>query len=334
MLIIESYSTAVVMCLITMICWGSWANTMKLTGKNWRFQLYYWDYAFGVLIFSILLAFSLGSTGSEGRSFMNDLSLASASNLGAALLAGAVFNLANVLLVAAIDIAGMAIAFPLGIGLALVIGVISGYISNPVGNPWLLFGGLILVSIAIVVDGIAYSTIPTDGQKSIRKGIVISMLVGLLMGFFYPILVTSISSDLVNPEVGKLTPYTAIVLFSIGLLLSSFLWNYYLMRKPFNGLALSFSDYLTIGSSKDHLMGILGGMIWCAGFSLMTLAAGQAGPSISYGLGQGATMVAAFWGVFIWKEFKAAPLSTNKLLLTMFLLYFLGLTLLIVAKSN
>ena len=333
MLIIESYSTAIIMCLITMICWGSWANTMKLTGKNWRFQLYYWDYGIGVLIFSLLLAVSIGSMGLEGRSFMNDISLANNRDLGAALLAGAVFNLANVLLVAAIDIAGMAIAFPIGIGLALVIGVISGYISNPVGNPWLLFGGLIFVSIAIVMDGIAYSKIPTDGQKSVSKGIALSILAGVFMGFFYPILVTSIASDLVLPEAGKLTPYTAIVMFSLGLLLSSFLWNYYLMRRPFRGDRLTFTDYFKMGSMKDHLMGILGGMIWCTGFSLMTLAAGQAGPAISYGLGQGATMVAAFWGVFVWKEFKNAPVSTNKLLLAMFVFYFLGLALLIVAKS-
>jgi len=333
MLIVESYSSAVLMCIVTMVCWGSWANTMKLTGKNWVFQLYYWDYCIGVVIFSLILAFTLGSTGTEGRSFVHDISQASIKNLGSAFLAGIIFNLSNVLLVTVIAIAGMAIAFPIGVGLALVIGVISGYITNPVGKPFILFGGLAFVICAIIIDGIAYSRIPGDGKKALVRGILISILVGVFMGFFYPILLSSISTNLNIPETGKLTPYTAIVLFSAGLFFSSFIWDYYLMRKPLTGKAVSFNDYFKTGTVKDHGLGILGGLIWCTGFSLMTLASHQAGTAISYGLGQGATMIAAFWGVFVWKEFKQAPKSVNKLLAAMFVFYFLGLSLLIVAKS-
>jgi glucose uptake protein len=333
MLIVESYSSAVIMCVITMICWGSWANTMKLTRKGWVFQLYYWDYSIGVVLFSLLLAFTFGSTGTDGRSFINDITQASLKNIGSALLSGIIFNLSNVLLVTVIEIAGMAIAFPIGVGLALVIGVISGFITNPVGNPFILFGGLASVIVAIVIDGIAYSKIPVDGKKSLIRGIVISIFTGTFMGFFYPILVSSISANLITPETGKLTPYTAIVLFSVGLFLSSFIWDYYLMKKPVTGRAVSFSDYFKTGTVRDHLLGIGGGLVWCTGFSLMTLAGHQAGTAISYGLGQGATMIAAFWGVFVWKEFKSAPKSVNKLLLAMFLFYFLGLSLLIVAKS-
>jgi glucose uptake protein len=333
MLIVESYSSAVMMCIITMICWGSWANTMKLTGKNWVFQLYYWDYSIGVVIFSLILAFTLGSTGATGRSFINDISQATIKNLGSAFLAGIIFNLSNVLLVTVIAIAGMAIAFPIGVGLALVIGVISGYITNPVGKPLILFGGLAFVICAIIIDGIAYSRIPGDGKKSLVRGILISIFVGVFMGFFYPILLSSIATNLHMPETGKLTPYTAIVMFSAGLFFSSFIWNYYLMRKPVTGRAVGFADFFKTGTVKDHLLGLLGGLVWCTGFSLMTLAAHQAGTAISYGLGQGATMIAAFWGVFVWKEFKLAPKSVNKLLAAMFVFYFLGLTLLIVAKT-
>jgi len=332
MVIIQYYSTAVIMCIITMICWGSWANTMKLTGKQWFFQLYYWDYSLGVLIFSLIFAFTLGSTGTMGRSFVQDIMQGDQKYLLYALLAGAIFNLSNVLLVTVIDIAGMAIAFPIGVGLALVIGVISGYINNPAGNPWLIFSGLACVVIAIIIDGIAYSKIPSDGKKSVVKGIVISIITGILMGFFYPILVASISPNLINPEPGKLTPYSAIVMFSIGLFLSSFIWNYYFMRKPLSGSKVSFADYFKNGSTKDHLVGILGGLIWCTGFSLMTLAADKAGAAISYGLGQGATMVAVIWGVFVWKEFKAAPKTANRLLAAMFFFYLVGLSLLVIAK--
>ena len=316
-----------------MICWGSWANTMKLTRKSWVFQLYYWDYSLGVVIFSLLLAFTFGSTGSEGRSFVNDISQATLKNLSSAFLAGIIFNLSNVLLVTVIDIAGMAIAFPIGVGLALVIGVISGYVTNPVGNPMILFGGLAFVICAIIIDGIAYSRIPGDGKKSLIRGILISIFVGVFMGFFYPILLSSISTNLNIPEMGKLTPYTAIVMFSAGLFLSSFIWDYYLMRKPVTGNPVSFRDYFKTGTIKDHLLGIVGGLVWCTGFSLMTLASHQAGTAISYGLGQGATMIAALWGVFVWKEFKTAPKTVNKLLLAMFIFYFLGLSLLIIAKT-
>jgi glucose uptake protein len=333
MLIVQSYFSAIIMCIITMICWGSWANTMKLTRKSWVFQLYYWDYALGVVLFSLLLAFTFGSTGTEGRSFLTDLSQATLKNLGYAFLAGLIFNLSNVLLVTVIDIAGMAIAFPIGVGLALVIGVISGYITNPVGNPMILFGGLACIILAILLDGIAYSRIPAEGKKALIRGILLSILTGIFMGFFYPILVSSISTNLVVPETGKLTPYTAIVMFALGLFFSSFIWDYYLMRKPVTGKPVSFSDYFKTGTTKDHLLGITGGLVWCTGFSLMTLAARQAGTAISYGLGQGATMIAALWGVFVWKEFRNAPKSVNKLLLAMFLLYFVGLSLLIVAKS-
>ena len=333
MLIVESYFSAVIMCIITMICWGSWANTMKLTRKSWVFQLYYWDYSLGVVIFSLLLAFTFGSTGSEGRSFVNDISQATLKNLSSAFLAGIIFNLSNVLLVTVIDIAGMAIAFPIGVGLALVIGVISGYVTNPVGNPMILFGGLAFVICAIIIDGIAYSRIPGDGKKSLIRGILISIFVGVFMGFFYPILLSSISTNLNIPEMGKLTPYTAIVMFSAGLFLSSFIWDYYLMRKPVTGNPVSFRDYFKTGTIKDHLLGIVGGLVWCTGFSLMTLASHQAGTAISYGLGQGATMIAALWGVFVWKEFKTAPKTVNKLLLAMFIFYFLGLSLLIIAKT-
>jgi glucose uptake protein len=334
MIIIESYTTAVIMCLVTMLCWGSWANTMKLTRKSWVFQLFYWDYALGVLIFSLALALTMGSTGSAGRSFINDLSQASPRALLSALASGAIFNLSNVFLVAVIDFAGMSIAFPIGIGLALVIGVITGFISNPIGNPWLIFGGLICISVAIIIDGIAYGKIPGGGKGSKAKGILISIFVGIFMGFFYPLLVSSISPEWIHLQHGMLGPYSAIVLFATGLFLSTFLWNYYLMRKPLLGKSVRFINYFRDGSTKDHLLGIVGGLIWCTGFSLMTLAGNQAGTAISYGLGQGATMVAAFWGVFIWKEFKQAPKTTNKLLLSMFFFYLLGLTLLVTAKQN
>jgi glucose uptake protein len=330
MLIVNSYSVAVILCFITMLCWGSWANTQKMASKKWAFQHFYWDYALGIFLFSLLLAFTAGSMGAEGRSFLPDFQQASASSLTSALLGGVVFNLANILLVIAIDIAGMAVAFPVGIGLALVIGVATNYIAAPVGNPSILFLGVVLVTVAIVIDAIAYRKKSTE-TKSTLKGIVISVFAGVMMGFFYRFVAASMVTNFAEPEVGMMTPYTASVVFSVGLLLSNFIWNTIAMYKPIAGERVTYSDYFTHGTPWLHFIGLLGGAIWCLGFTLNILASGQAGFAISYGLGQGATLVAALWGVFIWKEFKGVK-KVNGLLTLMFIFFVIGIALIIAAK--
>jgi glucose uptake protein len=320
------------MCVVTMFCWGSWANTQKLASKEWRFELFYWDYAVGVLLLALVLAFTLGSTGTAGRSFLDDLAQADSGALWSAFIGGVVFNLSNILLVAAIDIAGMSVAFPIGVGLALVLGVVTNYMATPVGNPLLLFLGVACVVAAILLSALAYSRLPSQGQRTMGKGIMLSVVAGLLMGFFYRFVAASMSTDFINLEPGKLSPYTAIVMFSVGLLASNFLWNTIVMKRPFVGEPVAFGDYFSKGTPKLHLIGILGGIIWNLGMSLSIIAAGAAGFAISYGLGQGATLVAALWGVFIWKEFKAAPPGTNSLLALMFAAFVVGLSLIVVAR--
>jgi len=319
-----------------MLCWGSWANTQKLASKEWRFQLFYWDYAIGVFLLSLLLAFTLGSTGTGGRSFLADLHQADAKWLGSAFISGVIFNLSNILLVAAIDIAGMAVAFPVGVGLALCLGVITTYLSNKEGNAPMLGAGVVAIMIAILLDAIAYKRLSSGDKKTPVKGIVISIAAGLLMGFFYKYVVAAMGQ--IDPvtkvlEAGKLSPYTAVVLFSTGLLISNFLWNSIMMVKPFTGAPVPFGDYFTKGNARLHLVGILGGMIWNTGMALSIIASTKAGGALSYGLGQGATMIGALWGVFIWKEFKGAPKGTNRLLGAMFLFYIIGLAILIASKS-
>ena len=335
MVIVESYPIAMAMCVITMLCWGSWANTQKLASKEWRFQLFYWDYAIGVLLLSLLLAFTMGSSGSGGRGFLADLQQADGKWLGSAFLGGVIFNLSNILLVAAIDIAGLAVAFPVGVGLALVLGVITTYLSTKVGNAPMLAAGVAAIMVAIILDAMAYKRLASSGQKTPVKGIVISVVAGLLMGWFYSFVAQAMGA--IDPatkalEPGKLSPYTAIVVFSAGLLVSNFLWNSLMMVKPLSGDPVPFSDYFTKGNTRLHLIGILGGMIWNVGMSFSIIASTTAGPALSYGLGQGATMVGAFWGVFIWKEFKGAPRGTNKFLAAMFAFYLLGLGILIASK--
>ncbi|MEM7382212.1 MAG: GRP family sugar transporter [Bacteroidota bacterium] len=331
MFIIESYPVAVIFCIITMLAWGSWANTQKLASPNWRFELFYWDYVFGIVIFSLLLALTAGSSGDAGRPFIEDLTQADQSNIGSAVLGGILFNAANILLVAAITIAGMSVAFPVGIGLALVIGVIVNYIDSPLGNSVLLFGGVALIVVAMLLNANAYKKLSASQDKVPTKGLVLAVIAGLLMGLFYKYVANSMFPDFTQPIDGKLSPYSAVFLFSLGILASNFIFNSILMKKPVEGAPLGFGAYFK-GNSKDHFMGILGGLIWCVGMSFSILASDKAGPAISYGLGQGATVVAALWGIFVWKEFKGAPKGVPALLNVMLLVYIIGLALIVMAR--
>jgi glucose uptake protein len=330
MFIVSNYVLAIYFCVITMICWGSWANTQKLASEKWGFPLFYWDYTLGVMLLSLVFGLTMGSSGESGQAFMPNLLNASLRAVLYALLGGVVFNIANLLLVAAIDIAGMAIAFPIGIGIALVLGVIVNYVAAPAGDATLLFIGVALVAVAIMLDAFAYKNI-SKGSAS-TKGILISLAAGILMGFFYRFVAASMSADYVNPTPGLFTPYVAVFVFSIGIFLSNFIFNTFFMYKPINGEKVTYRDYFKKGTPKLHVIGILGGAIWCIGMLFNMIAAGEAGFAISYGLGQGATMIAAIWGVFIWKEFKNASKATNTLIGLMFLLFIAGIALIIMAK--
>ena len=332
MFIVENYGLAIMLCVVTMLCWGSWANTTKLTSKEWRFELLYWDYGIGILITTLILAFTIGSNGSEGRSFLNDLNQADTTNLLSAVIGGIVFNLANILLVAAIGIAGMSVAFPVGIGIALVLGVVINYLANPQGNPVLIFAGVALIVIAIILNARAYQQLQSNSSAKVsQKGLILSIVSGCLMGLFYKYVADSMVHSFNAPETGKLTPYTALVFFAIGVVASSFLFNSLQMWRPFAGEAIKASAYFS-GKLKDHLVGILGGAIWSIGMSMNIIASGKAGPAVSYGLGQGATVVAAIWGIYVWKEFDKANKGTKSMLNMMLLLYIIGLALIIVSK--
>jgi glucose uptake protein len=333
MFVLQSYSWAVVFCVITMFCWGSWANTQKLAKKGWRFELFYWDYTIGVLLLTMILGLTLGSNGTVGRPFLADLVQASHASVYSALWGGAIFNLANILLVAAIDIAGMSVAFPVGIGLALVLGVVVNYREHPGGNAALLFGGVLLVVLAIVLDAIAYRKIPGTAASLSTKGLVLSVACGITMGFFYRFVAAAMYPDFTQPEAGKLGPYAAVFVFAVGIFLSNFILNTFIMKRPFVGAPVTFADYFK-GSLSTHLTGIFGGIIWGVGMSFNIIAAGKATFAISYGLGQGATMVAALWGVFIWKEFRTAPAGTSRLIAAMFGCFVVGLALIILARTS
>ena len=313
------YAVALSMIIFSMIAWGSWANALKLC-KGWRFELLYWDYVWGILLMTLILGFTLGRTAPASLdSFIQNLRAADGHHLLLAFLGGIVFNIANILVVAAIAIAGMAVAFPIGIGLALVIGSVLNYIITPKGNPLMLFGGIALVCLAILLDALAYRRQAKDQTVSI-KGIAISVLGGVMMGLFYPFIAKAIKGE------NHLGPYTVAFVFTIGILLSTFPVNYVLMRRPVSGPPVSVGDYFR-GTRAWHFWGIFGGMFWMTGtiFNFVGSYAQMVGPAASYALGQGSTMVGTIWGVFVWKEFKGADAATKRLLALMFALFIIGL---------
>jgi glucose uptake protein len=277
------------------------------------------------------LAISLGSTGANGRSFLADITQVSYQNFISCIIAGIIFNAANIIFVAAIAVAGMSVAFPIGAGVGMVLGVVVNYIAIPSGNPSFLLAGVALIIAAIMLSAIAHKKLSNTRNEVSLKGVVLSITAGILFGFFYRFIARAMYADFALPETGKVGPYSAAVVFGIGVLASNFLFNTVMMKKPVKGLPVSYSDYFK-GRFKDHLMGILGGALWGAGLVFSILSAGKAGFAISFGLGQGNAMIAAVWGVFIWKEFKGAPANTSKLLYWMFLLYIAGLCCIVYAK--
>jgi glucose uptake protein len=317
----ETYVIALSFMIVTMLCWGSWANTMKLC-PGYRFQLFYWDYVGGLVLGALVWGLTLGSMGVTGKSFLADLSAMDSWHFWMAMSGGITFNIANLLLVAAIDIAGLAVAFPVGIGLALVVGAVSSYFISPNGNPWLLFVGIALIAIAIVLDAGAYRLRERERAATSKRGVILSLAAGLLMGTFYPFVSKAMSGD------QAMGPYSTAFIFTIGVLVCSIPVNYLFMRRPLDGgTSVSMGSYFSAPASF-HVWGLIGGLIWCTGATLNFVASRSqiVGPAVSYSIGQGATMVSAAWGVFVWREFATAPAASKRLVALMFIFFILGLT--------
>ena len=319
----ETYQAALLLMVLSMFCWGSWANTLKLC-PGYRFQLFYWDYALGLAACSMFWGLTAGSHGHTGTAFLADIAQASTASIEFAILGGIIFNIANLLLVAAIDVAGLAVAFPVGIGLALIVGAVSSYLVRPAGNPLLLFGGVALVTIAIIFDARAYRQRESTAKAATTRGIVLSLIAGLLMGTFYPLVAASLRGARGVAPVG---PYAVSLFFAIGVLLSTIPANLLLMAKPLDGKPpVKLSGYWPV-PFRYHFAGLLGGAIWCTGAVANFVASGAnlVGPAVSYSIGQGATMISACWGVFVWHEFAGAPPAARRALWYMFVFFALGL---------
>ena len=320
----HSLGIALFMMITSAICWGSWANTYKGV-KNYRFELFYWDYAVGIFLVSLILAFTMGSTSHDAASFLNNVRSADTNNIVSTMVGGAIFNLANLLLVAAIDMAGLAIAFPVSIGIALVVGVISSFAIQMKGNAPLLAAGVVCALIAVVMDGKAYGSLAIAGRSVSKKSIIVCVVSGVLMGLWAPFVARAMTNG------NTLAPYSIAVFLTLGALLSCLIWNIYFMKRPLVGEPVSFAGFFS-GPISGHALGLLGGFIWGIGMVFNLVAASFTGVAISYAIGQSAPMVAALWGVFAWKEFEGAPGKAKVYLVLMFVFYCLGI--LLVARAN
>ncbi|MBN1999133.1 multidrug DMT transporter permease [candidate division KSB1 bacterium] len=337
MVLIQDYTLAIIFCGLAMICWGSWPNTQKLASKAWRFQLYYWDMIIGIILMSLIAAFTVGSLGSAGQPFIRNLQQADTTSIFNAVLGGLLWNTGNLLLVAAIAVAGMSVAFPIGGGIAWILGILINYIvvlisgNTPSNKPVLLWSGVAIIIVAIFLSGKSYDQLSKKQKKPSLKGILLSVFGGLFIAFYYGVLVRSLDGVLVEGGTGHFTPYTAIVFLSLGTIIGTIPMNYYFMRKPVEGPPMTMKDYFS-GHWRNHMTGVLGGMIWCLGMIFSFMAVGAASPAIAYGLSNAAPVAAFLWGVFIWKEFKGAPRGTNRILTIMFTLYLIGLF--VITMSN
>jgi glucose uptake protein len=320
----HSFTIALLMMITSAICWGSWANTYKGV-RNYRFELFYWDYAIGIFLMSLILGHTLGSNGHDASSLMNNIHAAGTSNVIYALIGGAIFNLANLLLVAAIDMAGLAVAFPISIGIALVVGTVLSYALQPKGNAALLGLGVVCALVAVILDGKAYGSLGRAEKSVSRKSVIVCVVSGTLMGLWAPFLTRAMTTG------NTLGPYSAVVFLTLGALLSCFIWNLYFMKHPLVGEPVSFSGFFR-GPASGHLLGLVGGFIWGTGTVFNMVAASFTGVAISYAIGQSAPMVAALWGVLAWKEFAGGGSRSKIYLALMFVFY--ALAILLVAKAN
>ncbi len=338
MVLINSYTLAIFAFVFCMTCWGSWSNTQKLAAKTWRFELFYWDFALGLVLTALVYGFTLGSAGPHGMPFIKDLTQADATSIFYAMLGGTVWNIGNLLLVAAIAVAGMAVAFPIGGGIAWLGGIIFAFILEVSGGAehaplpvFMLFSGVIIISVAIALTMIAFKKLTSQQKQASTAGILLSVLAGLFIAFFYGFVVKSLNPKFVTGGTGNLGPYSGVFFFTLGAFLTTFIFNPFFMKKPVLGSPVSARAYFS-GSLKTHMIGMLGGFIWASGMVVSFMAVGAGDPAVSYALSNAAPVVAILWGVFVWKEFRGAPEGTNRILTIMFILYLIGLGVITASK--
>ena len=324
MILPTSSGSALLLLLLSFVCLGSWVNTFKLAGTRWRFELFYIDFAIGAVLFAAISAFTLGSLGAD-LGFSDRMLVAGRTAQGMVILGGFVFNLGNMLLVAAVSLLGISGAFPLSIGLALIVSSLFEFRST---NGILLGAGVVLMIIAAWLDGAAcrFRHVEKSKARKTKKGLSLGSISGVALGLFYPVAAKGMSGDF---SVG---PYAGLLLFSVGILVSTVVFNFYFLNIAIEGAPLGFSAYFR-GNLQQHLLGFGGGALWAAGMLAASLASSgpqqiNFDPSLNFILPLASVLLVMLWGTLGWKEFAAAP-KNAKVALALTAAFFTGSVILV-----
>jgi len=320
----DTYQMALVLMLTSMVCWGSWPNFLKQMA-GWRLEYFYIDFSIGFLLTAVVLGQTLGSTGDEPDHLARILQ-SGAREIAFAAIGGFIWSIGNLLLLNSIMIAGLAVAFPIAAIPAGVLGIGVSYWLQPVGNPLVLGTSVVVLIAAAQTTAAAYRRLGGDVASNKRLGIATALISGLLIAFFPPFVTAAITGD------SPLDAYTVSTLFTAGALAGTFVAIPVLLRRPLIGDAARMGGYLQ-GRASWHVLGLLAGAVWCSGTVFNFVAAGMVGIAISVGIGGGAPMVGALWGIFLWREFAAGSRSAKALIAAALLLYVAGLAAMSIAYT-
>jgi glucose uptake protein len=334
MILPHTYAMILALMIVSALCWGSWANTFKLAGK-WRFELYYFDFAFGLLLLALLYAFTVGNLGYDGFGFMDSAMNAGKRQWMFGIAAGVVFNIGNMLLLAAISSAGMALAIPVGLGTALAVGALLDIAGKSGGNAAFLFAGCVLAAAAAAADSVAYRALRRQRHEELAKAgkavstkrptdlkeIVLALIGGVMLGSFAPLLRMATESD------AGLGPYALCVFFGAGVLFSTFVLGVFLLNLSLEAETIGIADY-SKGTAKQHLLGLAGGGLWCTGalasfVAIYSNAPGATGglpaeaapvsSALAFAAPQAAAVIGGLWGLLLWREYKGGDTKVKAL---------------------
>jgi len=345
MILPQTYPVVLALMILSLVCLGSWAAMFKLAGR-WRFELFYLDFAVGLIAAAAIYGFTVGNLGFDGFNFLDDLQHAGKRQWLFAFLAGVIFNLANMLLIAAVSVAGMAVSFALGIGIAVLVGTGLAAASRPPSNTLMLTLGCILMLTCVVVaaasdrmleiarhEVLARAGRATSTRRpSSIKGILLAAVAGVLMGVYSPLLEKARGG-----EVG-MGPYALTAMFALGAFFTSPIFDIFFMNLPVQGEPLDFGMIVNT-SAKQHLLGLLSGVIWCTGALAAMVAASvpdeiRAGPVLSYMLEHSWPVLAALWGILAFREFKEGDARVSILGVLMLVLFLCALGMIALGPLN
>jgi glucose uptake protein len=300
-----------------MLCLGTWAVTFRMTSK-WRFELYYFDFAIGTVLAALIIGFTFGSMGWDGFALMDDLRIAGKMKEAQAMMGGAIFNFGNMLIMAALSVAGLTVAYLIGVALMLAGGMVIVYVYSPAGNGVMLWGSAAVVFAAAILMAVSYRmftmerlvALMREGKtKSTRKvvtlkGQLLAIGGGLVAGGFYPLLNAAKSGE------NGLGPYGIGLFFAVGIAITTVIFNLFFMNLPVHGDPVDFAAYFN-GKAKFHWLGIGGGALFYIGLIATLVAARAEGtnivaPLVSRGILLGSVIVGLIWGLFGWGEFSTA----------------------------